>query len=148
MCENIKTVIKPINITYFTSKSVIPSSYYKQGYLQVHPSTLQIRQALASGILYSLPFLDKQISPCCLVGNIESHLRKCRCIPSVTEPPKSLGPPTVVLVQWTLDNHVDAHNHSTSSVSVFFSSPKSVSPVTQILQHIGGTNKRKRITIT
>jgi hypothetical protein len=67
---------------------------------------------------------------------------------SVTEPPKSLGPPTIVLVQWTLDNPIDAHNHSTSSVSVFFFSPKSVSPVTQILQHIGGTNKRKRITIT
>jgi hypothetical protein len=67
---------------------------------------------------------------------------------TVTEPPKSLGPPTVVLVQWTLDNPVDAHNHSTSSVSVSFSSPKSVSLVTQILQHIGGTNKRKQITIT
>jgi hypothetical protein len=66
----------------------------------------------------------------------------------VAEPPKSLGPPIVVLVQWTLDNPVDAHNYSTSLVYVFFSSPKSVSPVTQILQHIGGTNKRKRITIT
>jgi hypothetical protein len=66
----------------------------------------------------------------------------------VMEPPKSLGPPTVVLVQQTLDNPVDAHNHSTSSVSVSFSSTKSVSPVTQILQHIGGTNKRKRFTIT
>jgi hypothetical protein len=61
----------------------------------------------------------------------------------VTEPPKSLGPPTVVLVQRTSDNPVDVHNHSTSSVSVSFTSPKSVSPVTQILQHIGGTNKRK-----
>jgi hypothetical protein len=69
-------------------------------------------------------------------------------IPAVTEPPNSLGPPTVVLVQRTSDNPVDAHNHLTSSVSAFFSSPKSVSPVTQILQHIGGTNKRKRITIT
>jgi hypothetical protein len=69
-------------------------------------------------------------------------------IPAVTEPPKSLGPPTVILVQRTLDDPVDAHNHSTSSVSVFFSSHKSVSPVTQILQHIGGTNKRKRITLT
>jgi hypothetical protein len=69
-------------------------------------------------------------------------------IPAVTEPPKSLGPPIVVLVQLTLDNPVDAHNHSTSSVSVTFSSPKSVSPVTQILQYIVGTNKRKRITIT
>jgi hypothetical protein len=66
-------------------------------------------------------------------------------IPAVTEPPKSLGPPTIVLVQRTLDNPVDAHNHSTSSVSVSFSLPKSVSPVTQILQHIGGTNKQKQL---
>jgi hypothetical protein len=63
----------------------------------------------------------------------------------VTEPPKSLGPPTVVLVQRTSDNPVDAPDHSTSSVSVFFTFPKSVSPVTQILQHIGGTNKRKQL---
>jgi hypothetical protein len=69
-------------------------------------------------------------------------------IPAVTEPPKSLGPPTVVLVQRTSDNPVDADNHSTSLVSVSFTFPKSVSPVTQILQHIGGTNKPKRITIT
>jgi hypothetical protein len=69
-------------------------------------------------------------------------------IPAMTEPPKSLGPPTFVLVQRTSDNPVDAHDYSTSSVSVLLSSPKSVSPVTQILQHIGGTNKRKRITIT
>jgi hypothetical protein len=39
-------------------------------------------------------------------------------IPAATEPPKLLGPPTVVLVQRTLDNPVDAHNHLTSSVSV------------------------------
>jgi hypothetical protein len=64
-------------------------------------------------------------------------------IPAVTEPPKLLGPPTVVLVQQTSDNPVDAHNHSTSSVSVFFTFPKSVSPITQILQHIGGSNKWK-----
>jgi hypothetical protein len=31
---------------------------------------------------------------------------------------KVLGPPTVVLLLWTLDNPVDAHNHSTSSVTV------------------------------
>jgi hypothetical protein len=67
---------------------------------------------------------------------------------NVTKPPKSLGPPIVVLVQRTLDNPVDAHNHSTSSVSVSFSLPKNVSPVTQMLQHIGETNKLKRITIT
>jgi hypothetical protein len=41
-------------------------------------------------------------------------------LPAVTEPPKSLGPPTVVLVQRTLDNPVDAHNHSISSVSISF----------------------------
>jgi hypothetical protein len=63
----------------------------------------------------------------------------------VVEPPKSLGPPTVVLVQRTLDNPVDAPDHSTSSVSVSFTFPKSVSPVTQILQHIRGTNERKQL---
>jgi hypothetical protein len=66
-------------------------------------------------------------------------------IPAVTEPPKSLGPPTVVLVQWTSGNPVDASNHLISSVYVFLAFPKSVSPVTQILQHIGGTNKRKQL---
>jgi hypothetical protein len=64
---------------------------------------------------------------------------------AVTEPPKSLGPPTVVLVQRTSNNPVDAPDHSTSSVSVSFTFPKSVSPVTQILQHIGGTNKWKQL---
>jgi hypothetical protein len=38
-------------------------------------------------------------------------------IPALTEPPKILGPPTFVLVSRTLDNPVDAHNHSTSSVT-------------------------------
>jgi hypothetical protein len=51
-------------------------------------------------------------------------------IPAVTEPPKSLGPPTVVLVYWTLDNPADAPDHLTSLVSAFFAFPKSVSPVT------------------
>jgi hypothetical protein len=37
---------------------------------------------------------------------------------AVMEPPKLLGPPTVVLVQQTLDNPVDAHNHLISSVHV------------------------------
>jgi hypothetical protein len=64
-------------------------------------------------------------------------------IPAVTEPPKSLGPRTVVLVQRTSDNPIDAHNHSTSSVSVSFTFPKSLSPVMQILQHIRGMNERK-----
>jgi hypothetical protein len=54
-------------------------------------------------------------------------------IPAVIEPPKSLGPPTVVLVQRTSGNPVDASNHLISSVSVFLAFPKSVSAVTQIL---------------
>jgi hypothetical protein len=66
-------------------------------------------------------------------------------IPVMTEPPKSLGPPTVVLVHQTSDNPAGAPDHLTSSVSVFFTFPKSVSPVTQILQHIGGTSMRKQL---
>jgi hypothetical protein len=66
-------------------------------------------------------------------------------IPAVTEPPKSLGPPTVVLVPQTLDNPVDAPDHLTSSVSEFLTFPKSVSPVSQILQYIGGTNMWKQL---
>jgi hypothetical protein len=48
---------------------------------------------------------------------------------SVTEPPKLLGPPIVVLIQWTLDNPVDAHNHSTSLVTVSsLSRPRALHP--------------------
>jgi hypothetical protein len=63
----------------------------------------------------------------------------------VTEPPKSLGPPTVVLVQRTLDNPVDAPDHLLSSVYEFLSFPKSVPPVMQTLQHIEGTKMRKQL---
>jgi hypothetical protein len=66
-------------------------------------------------------------------------------IPAVTGPPKSLGPPTVVLVHRTSDNPVGAPNHLTSSVSEFFTLPKSVLPTTQILQHIGGMSMRKQL---
>jgi hypothetical protein len=66
-------------------------------------------------------------------------------IPAVTEPPKALGPPTVVLVQQTLDNPVHAPDNLASSVSVFLTFPKSVSPVSQILQYIGGTNMQKQL---
>jgi hypothetical protein len=66
-------------------------------------------------------------------------------IPAVTEPPKSLSPPTVVLVHRTSDNPVEAPDHLTSSVSKFFTFHKSVSPVVQILQYIEGTNKRKQL---
>jgi hypothetical protein len=54
--------------------------------------------------------------------------------PPVMEPAKELGPPTDVLVLRTSDNHVDAHNHSTSSViGIIIISPKSASPITQTL---------------
>jgi hypothetical protein len=65
--------------------------------------------------------------------------------PTVTKPPKSLGPPTVVLFHRTSDNPAGAPDHLTSLVSVFFTLPKSVSSVTQILQHIGGTSMRKQL---
>jgi hypothetical protein len=63
----------------------------------------------------------------------------------VAEPPKSLGPPTVGLVHRTLDNPVGAPDHLISSVSVIFTMPKSVSPVMQILQHVGETRMRKQL---
>jgi hypothetical protein len=65
--------------------------------------------------------------------------------PHVTEPPKSLGPPTVVLVQRTSDNPAGATDHLTSSVSKFLTFPKSVLPVTQTLQFIGDTKVRKQL---
>jgi hypothetical protein len=64
---------------------------------------------------------------------------------AVTEPPKSLGPPTHVLVHRTSDNPASAPDHLTSSISEFFTLPKSVSPVTQTLQYVGGTKMRKRL---
>jgi hypothetical protein len=66
-------------------------------------------------------------------------------IPAMTEPPKSLGPPTVVLVHRTSDKPTGAPDHLTSSVYEFFNLPKSVSLVTQILQHIGGTRMWKQL---
>jgi 2-oxoglutarate dehydrogenase complex dehydrogenase (E1) component-like enzyme len=45
---------------------------------------------------------------------------KCYELSIVTEPPKVLGPLTDVLVLRTSDNHVGAHNHSTSSVICIF----------------------------
>jgi hypothetical protein len=64
---------------------------------------------------------------------------------SVTEPPKSLGPLIVVLVQRTSNNPVGAPDHLTSSVSELLTLPKSVSPVTQTLQYIGGTKMQKQL---
>jgi hypothetical protein len=53
-----------------------------------------------------------------LAGYYRRFIEGFSKITNVTEPPKGLGPPTVVLVLKTLDNHVDAHNHLTSSVTV------------------------------
>jgi hypothetical protein len=66
-------------------------------------------------------------------------------IPAVTEPPKSLGPPTVALVQRTSDNPAGAPDHLISSVFVFFIFPKSVSPIMQTLQYIVGTKMWKQL---
>jgi hypothetical protein len=66
-------------------------------------------------------------------------------IPAVTKPPNSLGPHTFVLVHRTSDNPAGAPDHLTSLVSEFFTLPKTVSPVTQILQHIGGMSMRKQL---
>jgi hypothetical protein len=49
-------------------------------------------------------------------------------IPAVTQPPKLLGLPTVVFVQQTLDNRVDAHNYLTSSIYVSFLCPRAFHP--------------------
>jgi hypothetical protein len=64
---------------------------------------------------------------------------------NVTEPPKSLGPPTFVLIQRTLDNPAGAPDHLKSSVSEFLTFPKSVSPVMQTLQYIGDTKVQKQL---
>jgi hypothetical protein len=63
----------------------------------------------------------------------------------MTEPPKLLGPPTIVLVPWTSDNPAGAPDHLTSSVFEFLTFPKSVSPITQTLQYIGDTKMRKQL---
>ena len=59
----------------------------------------------------------------CLFGELQLLTKV-----DVTEPFKSLGPPTVVLVQRTSDNPAGAPDHLTSSVSEFLTFPKSVSP--------------------
>jgi hypothetical protein len=63
----------------------------------------------------------------------------------VMEPPKSLGPPIVVLVQRTSDNPADAPESLEKFGTTFLTFPKSVSPVTQTLQIIGDTKMRKRL---
>jgi hypothetical protein len=69
-------------------------------------------------------------------------------IPAMTKPPKSLGPPTVVLVQRTSDNPAGAPDHLTSSVSVFFTLPKSVSAVTADITTHRRYENAEAVTIT
>ena len=64
-------------------------------------------------------------------------------IPAVTEPPKSLGPPTVVLVQRTSDNPVGAPE-LLDKLGIFPYLTRNVSPVLQTLQNIGDKEMRKR----
>jgi hypothetical protein len=65
--------------------------------------------------------------------------------PCVTEPPKSLGPPTVVLVQRTSDNPAGVPESLDKFGICFPYLPKSVLPATQTLQIIGDTKMRKRL---
>ena len=65
-------------------------------------------------------------------------------IPAVTEPPKSLGPPTVVLVQRTSDNPVGAPE-LLDKFGIFPYLTRNVSPVLQTLQNIGDIEMRKRL---
>jgi hypothetical protein len=61
---------------------------------------------------------------------------------NVTEPPKSLGPPIVVLVQQTSDNPVDVPE-SLDKFDIFSYLSRNVSPILQTLQNIGDIEKRK-----
>jgi hypothetical protein len=120
------------------------SSHLERLHHHLHKEQEHRRQELEQQGSSSSPQQEvESVRRCSPVPPLEAPPAPPLGILAVTEPPESLGPPTVVLVQWTLDNPVDAHNHLTSSVFVSLSLPKSVSPVTQILQHIRGTIKRK-----
>ena len=60
------------------------------------------------------------------------------------EPPKSLGPPTVVLVQQTSDNPIDVPE-SLDKFGIFSYLSRNVSPVLQTLQNIGDIEMRKQL---
>jgi hypothetical protein len=63
----------------------------------------------------------------------------------MTEPPMSLGPLAVVLVQRTSDNPVGVLESLDKFGICFPYLPKSVLPVTQTLQIIEDTKMRKRL---
>jgi hypothetical protein len=80
-----------------------------------------------------------------MVRIMEHRAKTLEDVAIVTEPPKSLGPPTVVLVQRTSDNPVGAPESLDKFGMSFFTFPKSVLPVTQTLQNIGDIEMRKRL---
>jgi hypothetical protein len=53
------------------------------------------------------PGLQRSTAPFLEGNRAPDSVRWCTGLSGVTEPPKSLGPPTVVLVQQTSDNPVD-----------------------------------------
>jgi hypothetical protein len=70
----------------------------------------------------------------------------------VMEPPKLLGPPIVVLVLRTLDNPVDVHNYSASSVFVSsFPCPRALHPshryYNTLEERISGSNYNNLVYI-
>jgi hypothetical protein len=92
----------------------------------------------SDGIIYPLPLLMKL--------SIGIHLHSyffyqmgenSKGSQFVIEPPKSLGPPTVVLVPWTSDNPAGAPDHLTSSVSEFLTFPRA------FYRHADITNHRR-----
>jgi hypothetical protein len=99
---------------------------------------------LAIAIVYTLPLLGHRTKRRqCVAQFFWSY--PTIFAKTVIESLKSLGTPIVVLVQQTSDNPAGAPNQLTSSVSEFLTFPKSVSPVTQTLQYIGGAKMRKQL---
>jgi hypothetical protein len=66
-------------------------------------------------------------------------------IPAMMEPPKSLGPPTVVLVQQTSDNPAGVPESIDKFGICFSHLSQERLPVTHILQIIEDTEMRKRL---
>jgi hypothetical protein len=90
------------------------------------------------GVAFRLRLLLALLPRAALSGRFRGVIR----LAPVTEPPKSLGPPTVVLVQQTSDNPVDVPE-SLDKFGIFSYLSRNVSPVLQTLQNIGDIEKRK-----
>jgi hypothetical protein len=78
-----------------------------------------------------------------VVSQIAIIIGKPTCmLYSVTEPPKSLGPPTVVLVPRTSNNPAGAPDHLISSVSEFLTFPRAFHPSRR---HYNTSEMRKQL---